>query len=306
MDWREYSAAVRRWEQVLGRPAPYPTEPGRHGGPVLAPAFVEWLQGLDPGWVTDLALPRTAKLRALGNASVKGLVVVSMWLWWWSIDAGGGGYGPVFVVVARKAVVDHFFVDAGKVRRYFEPPVGVELDGVAIVERPGALAEGTPFFVGPDMVPVEPLCSFFFESSKSLQPSTMADYAYDLMDLVSFLGELDPATDLLSAEENHLIAYREACTLHGERPLAPATWQRRRAAINRFYGWAVGVGLLPRRPYFRRANGRDALSWGATLDLDVRCLSLDQWRFLKRVGLRGETPRGRGGRVFSGCRSAAQ
>ena len=61
---------MRRWEQVLGRPAPFPTQPGRHGRPVLAPAFVEWLQGLEPGWVTGLALPRTAQLRALGNGVV--------------------------------------------------------------------------------------------------------------------------------------------------------------------------------------------------------------------------------------------
>jgi DNA (cytosine-5)-methyltransferase 1 len=37
---------------------------------VLAPAFVEWLQGLEPGWVTGLPLPRTAQLRALGNGVV--------------------------------------------------------------------------------------------------------------------------------------------------------------------------------------------------------------------------------------------
>jgi DNA (cytosine-5)-methyltransferase 1 len=37
---------------------------------VLAPAFVEWLQGLEPGWVTGLGLPRTAELRALGNGVV--------------------------------------------------------------------------------------------------------------------------------------------------------------------------------------------------------------------------------------------
>ncbi|RJQ87276.1 hypothetical protein D5S19_09790 [Amycolatopsis panacis] len=43
---------------------------GIHGRPVLAPAFVEWLQGLEPGWVTDLPLPRTAQLRALGNGVV--------------------------------------------------------------------------------------------------------------------------------------------------------------------------------------------------------------------------------------------
>jgi DNA (cytosine-5)-methyltransferase 1 len=59
VDWGVYTPAVRRWERVLGRPAPFPTQPGRHGRPVLAPAFVEWIQGLPSGWVTDLPLPRT-------------------------------------------------------------------------------------------------------------------------------------------------------------------------------------------------------------------------------------------------------
>ena len=70
LDWDDYSPAVQRWEHLLGRPAPCPTQPGRHGRPVLAPAFVEWLQGLPPGWVTSLPLPRTAQLRALGNGVV--------------------------------------------------------------------------------------------------------------------------------------------------------------------------------------------------------------------------------------------
>lgn len=70
VDWGDYTPAVRRWEHVLGRPAPFPTQPGVHGRPVLAPAFVEWLQGLEPGWVTSLPLPRTAQLRALGNGVV--------------------------------------------------------------------------------------------------------------------------------------------------------------------------------------------------------------------------------------------
>ncbi|WP_158303283.1 hypothetical protein [Prauserella endophytica] len=69
VDWGEYAAAVYRWELITGRVAPYPTQPGRHGRPVLAPRFVEWLMGLPPGWVTaeHLELPRTAQLRALGN-----------------------------------------------------------------------------------------------------------------------------------------------------------------------------------------------------------------------------------------------
>jgi DNA (cytosine-5)-methyltransferase 1 len=70
VNWGVYEAAIRRWEAVLGRPTPHPTQPGSHGRPVLAPAFVEHLMGLSEGWVTDLPLPRTAQLRALGNGVV--------------------------------------------------------------------------------------------------------------------------------------------------------------------------------------------------------------------------------------------
>lgn len=70
--WGGYADAVARWELLLGRPAPAPTQTGRHGKPVLAPRFVEWLMGLDPGHVTDpdLGLPRTRALRVLGNGVV--------------------------------------------------------------------------------------------------------------------------------------------------------------------------------------------------------------------------------------------
>ncbi|MFE9748230.1 DNA cytosine methyltransferase [Saccharothrix saharensis] len=68
--WSEYEPAIRRWETALGRPTPHPTQPGAHGRPVLAPAFVEHLMGLPAGWVTDLPIPRTAQLRALGNGVV--------------------------------------------------------------------------------------------------------------------------------------------------------------------------------------------------------------------------------------------
>jgi DNA (cytosine-5)-methyltransferase 1 len=70
VNWDVYEPAIRRWEAVVGRPVPPPTQPGKHGRPVLAPVFVEHLMGLEPGWVTDLPLPRTAQLRALGNGVV--------------------------------------------------------------------------------------------------------------------------------------------------------------------------------------------------------------------------------------------
>ncbi|MGW7752341.1 recombinase XerD [Streptomyces violaceusniger] len=192
-----------------------------------------------------------------------------------------------------------------KVRRYYEPILGVPLDALAAlayVQRPGAVKEGTPFFLGAGMRPAEPLCSFFLELAKTVKAKSMQDYAYDAMDVVDFLAELDPPADLLSATEDDLLAYREDCTELRESPDMPATWKRRRVTINSFYDWATDpkTKLLEERPYYRRSNGRDVLSWGATSELDVRHLTFRQWRFLKQVGLRGLLPNDRVDPAFRG------
>ncbi|MGW3400286.1 DNA cytosine methyltransferase [Streptomyces zhihengii] len=64
----DYGPAIRRWEQVLGRPAPEPTEAGTRGNRRLNPAFPEWMQGLPAGHVTAVpGLDREDQLRAIGN-----------------------------------------------------------------------------------------------------------------------------------------------------------------------------------------------------------------------------------------------
>lgn len=70
VEWGAYGPAIARWERVLGRRAPRPTEPGR-SGERLSPRFVEWMQGLPEGHVTDVpGLSRNAQLKALGNGVV--------------------------------------------------------------------------------------------------------------------------------------------------------------------------------------------------------------------------------------------
>lgn len=68
----EYALAIARWEHVLGRAAPAPTEPtGKGGAHRLSPRFVEWMMGLPDGHVTDVPdLSRNAQLKALGNGVV--------------------------------------------------------------------------------------------------------------------------------------------------------------------------------------------------------------------------------------------
>ena len=60
-----YEPAIERWERILGRPAPDPTDDRG-----LRPAFVSWMMGLPEGWVTTLGLSRTAELKMLGNGVV--------------------------------------------------------------------------------------------------------------------------------------------------------------------------------------------------------------------------------------------
>jgi DNA (cytosine-5)-methyltransferase 1 len=69
--WGRYGDAIERWESILGRRAPSPTDPSPRGGNRLAPRFVEWMMGLPAGHVTDVpGLDRNAQLKALGNGVV--------------------------------------------------------------------------------------------------------------------------------------------------------------------------------------------------------------------------------------------
>jgi len=69
-DFGPYTAAVRRWEQVIGRLAPNPTTLNKNGTPRLNAAFAEFMMGLPEGWVTDAGVSQTAALKILGNGVV--------------------------------------------------------------------------------------------------------------------------------------------------------------------------------------------------------------------------------------------
>lgn len=70
IEWREYAAAIRLWEQYRGL-APYPAELRAPGKYRLKAEFAEWMMGLDAGHVTGVpGLSRNEQLKAIGNGVV--------------------------------------------------------------------------------------------------------------------------------------------------------------------------------------------------------------------------------------------
>jgi hypothetical protein len=65
MDWSQFEPAITRWEKLIGRKAPIPLIEQR-----LNPEFTEWMMGLPEGWITDLDLSWTQKIKACGNGVV--------------------------------------------------------------------------------------------------------------------------------------------------------------------------------------------------------------------------------------------
>lgn len=70
VDWRQYTPAIRRWEAILGVPAPRPDARGPRGGLKVNPAFAEWLMGV-PGRITSVpGLSINDQLKLAGNGVV--------------------------------------------------------------------------------------------------------------------------------------------------------------------------------------------------------------------------------------------
>lgn len=79
LDWGPYEPAIRRWELILGRSAPAPTQVGKRSGHQLSPTFVEWMMGWPQGWVTGVPeLSRNDQLKILGNGVVPQQAIVAL------------------------------------------------------------------------------------------------------------------------------------------------------------------------------------------------------------------------------------
>ena len=67
----DYGPVIRRWERVLGRPAPAPTSPDGRGNLRVSPAFYEWVMGIAEGVITGHTdMPRPQQIKRAGNSVV--------------------------------------------------------------------------------------------------------------------------------------------------------------------------------------------------------------------------------------------
>lgn len=78
-DWGPYRDAVKRWQAVLGRPAPSPITTGVRGGRKLSGRFTEFMMGWPEGWVTDVpGVSNDDALRLCGNGCVPAQVAYAL------------------------------------------------------------------------------------------------------------------------------------------------------------------------------------------------------------------------------------
>jgi hypothetical protein len=69
--WGKFEPAIRRWEAILGRPAPRPTKAdGKEGAHRLSSSFTEWMMGLPEDWICGHDLKRNDELKLAGNGVV--------------------------------------------------------------------------------------------------------------------------------------------------------------------------------------------------------------------------------------------
>lgn len=151
-----------------------------------------------------------------------------------------------------------------------------------------ALPDGLPVLLDVRMRPVEPICSWFRHLGYALlEPETLRCYAYIVRRLVVFLAER--GTDVLSATEVDLIAYRAARTQLQRQPVDDATWRREAAVLNALFSWLVEQGRLRRRP-FRVPRRGNPLGAAPRKEMQIRHLSLLQYRYWRDVGMGGQRP----------------
>jgi hypothetical protein len=179
------------------------------------------------------------------------------------------------------------FVDPALVRKHLGDQVVDPADVVRLLEF-RAIPAGTPVFLDEStMRPVEPLCSWFrhlvYEEKDA---KTLREYAYMVRRFVHFLESR--GRSLLEAIESDFTAYRALRTRLQDKPVGDATWGKEAQLLNQLYGWMVEYGHLRHRPIRLTRKGRNPLAPRLRRGMDIRHMTLAQYRYFRDVGRKVE------------------
>lgn len=185
--------------------------------------------------------------------------------------------------------MDLAFVQSGRLERFLDSDVISAVEVAALLERRGVL-DGTPVFLDEEtQMPVLALCEYGrYLSTSLLDEGTLKDYGRAVSRTDNYLAALE--SDVLSASESDLVAYRNYRTQRQKKPISWDTWSKESFVLDDLYGFLVDRKILSHRPVRVAARGRNALAPRIRSGMDIRHLTFEQYRYLRDVGLGGQLP----------------
>jgi site-specific recombinase XerD len=196
--------------------------------------------------------------------------------------------------------VEVFFTDCAALAGPFEGLDAAEGQRRVTEFRGRFVPDGMPFVLNDDGS-YEWVLNRFLRSlptSGARSPRTWRAYAYDLVTWARFLGE-QRGRSVLDVTREDLEAFHAARRLSApEFRIEASSWGRLDAALEKFYRWALQVGLLERSPFaYGRVTPPGEVSVVGAREKrarkgDMRFLSVQRYVAFRDVGLRGFLPGG--------------
>ncbi|WP_310726641.1 hypothetical protein [Streptomyces sp. N2A] len=185
--------------------------------------------------------------------------------------------------------MDLAFVQSGRLERFLDSDVISAAEVAALLERRGVL-DGTPVFLDEEtQMPVPALCEYGrYLSTSLLGESTLKDYGRAVFRTDNYLAKLE--SDVLSASESDLVAYRSYRTQRQKKPIGWDAWSKESFVLDDLYGFLVDRKILSHRPVRVAARGRNPLAPRVRVGMDIRHLTFEQYRYFRDVGLGGQLP----------------
>lgn len=148
---------------------------------------------------------------------------------------------------------------------------------------------GYPILLGSDLRPVPLLGDYLQHISGALEKLTVWQYAYDIRLFGEFLETIGLTADSVTHQD--IAAFRRERTETAEHPISSAAWNRTASVLRGLFEWMQWAGHTIGKPWIENLR-KNSLSSRPTPAMNIRHLSLDQYRVFINQGVRGLLPGG--------------